>query len=74
MGSTGIVAEVKEALKIYTDSKSKNTPTLKAEKALLKNLNVLRGLFHGINCSKFKGTSAEVLALLPTPLNHLLGL
>lgn len=42
----GIAAELKNALKIFTDAKGKGTPTLKAEKALevlLEKLDVLRG-------------------------------
>jgi type I restriction enzyme, R subunit len=61
----------------YTDAKGKGTPTLKAEKALevlLEKLDVLRGLFHGFDYSKFEGTPAEVLALLPAAANHILGL
>ena len=73
----GIAAELKNALKTYTDAKGKGTPTLKAEKALevlLEKLDVLRGLFHGFDYSKFEGTPAEVLALLPAAANHILGL
>ncbi len=68
----GISAELKNALKTYTDAKGKGTPTLKAEKALdvlLEKLDVLRGLFHGFDYSKFEGTPAEVLALLPAAAN-----
>jgi type I restriction enzyme R subunit len=49
---------------------------LKAEKALevlLEKLDVLRGLFHGFDYSKFEGTPAEVLALLPAAANHIMG-
>ena len=72
----GIAAELKIALKTDTDAKGKVAPTLKAEKALevlLEKLDVLRGLFHGFDYSKFEGTPAEVLALLPAAANHILG-
>ncbi len=73
----GIAAELNNTLKTYTDAKGKGTPSLKAEKAfevLLEKLDVLRGLFHGFDYSKFEGTPAEVLALLPAAANHILGL
>ncbi len=73
----GIAAELKNALKTYTDAKGKGTPTLKAEKALdvlLEKLDVLRGLFQGFDYSNFEGTPAEVLALLSAAANHILGL
>ncbi len=56
---------------------SKAPPTLKAEKALevlLEKLDVLHGLFHGFDYSKFEGTPAALLAMLPAAANHILGL
>ena len=50
---------------------------MKAEKTLnvlLEKVDVLRRHFHGVDYSKFEGTPAEVLALLPAAANHILGL
>ncbi len=46
----------------------------KALEVLLEKLDVLHGLFHGFDCSKFEGTAAEVLVLRPAAANHILGL
>ncbi|MCD6534136.1 MAG: type I restriction endonuclease subunit R, partial [Deltaproteobacteria bacterium] len=46
----GIGNELKQALKIYTDSKGRGTPTLLAEEAfalLLEKLEIVRAMFHG---------------------------
>ena len=70
----GIAAELKNALATYTQAKGKGELTLKAEKALeklLEKVDVLRGLFHGFDYSKFK---TNALKLLPDATNHILGL
>ena len=70
----GIAAELKKALATYTQAKGKGELTLKAEQALtklLEKVDVLRGLFHGFDYSKFK---TNALKLLPDATNHILGL
>ncbi len=68
----GIGNELKQALKIYTDSKGKGTPTLLAEEAfalLLEKMEVVRGMMHGFDYSDYE---TNALMLLPLALNHLL--
>ncbi|BCL62307.1 DEAD/DEAH box helicase [Desulfomarina profundi] len=70
----GIGNELKQALKIYTDSKGKGTPTLLAEEAfslLLEKLEVVRAMFHGFDYSDYKTNAAM---LLPMAANHILGI
>lgn len=70
----GIAAELKKALRICTDAKGKGQPTLDAEEALsilLEKMDVVRGMFHGLDYSKFE---TEALKLLVPAANHLLGL
>ena len=70
----GIGNELKQALKIYTDSKGKGAPTLLAEEAfafLLEKLEVVRAMCHGFDYSDYK-TNATIL--LPRAANHILGL
>ncbi len=70
----GIGNELKQALKIYTDSKGKGAPTLLAEEAfsfLLEKLEVVRAMYHGFDYSDYK-TNATML--LPMAANHILGL
>ncbi len=70
----GIGNELKQALKIYTDSKGKGAPTLLAEEAfafLLEKLEVVRAMCHGFDYSDYK-TNATML--LPMAANHILGL
>jgi type I restriction enzyme R subunit len=68
----GIAAELKNALRTYTDAKGKGQPTLKAEEALkvlLEKLDVVRGMMHGFDYSTFE---TNALNLLPGAANHLL--
>jgi type I restriction enzyme R subunit len=70
----GIAAELRKALRIYTDAKGKGQPTLDAEEALsilLEKLDVVRGMFHGFNYSKYE---TKAVGLLVPAANHLLGL
>jgi len=70
----GIGAELKKALKAYTDAKGKGQPTLRAEEALrvlAAKMDALRGLFHGFDYSEYK---TKALQLLPPTANHILGL
>ena len=73
----GIAAELKNALKIYTQEKGKGKLTLKAEKALeklLEKLDVLRTLFHGFDYSGINSPGLVSLKLMPDAANHILGL
>ncbi|MDY0223180.1 MAG: type I restriction endonuclease subunit R [Desulfobacterium sp.] len=70
----GIGNELKQALKTYTDSKGKGTPTLLAEEAfslLLEKLEVVRAMYHGFDYSDYE---ANAIKLLPMAANHVLGL
>lgn len=68
----GIANELKEALKTYTDSKGKGSPTLKTAEAfqiLLKNLDAVRGMVHGFDYSAYK---SQPMQLLLPAANHIL--
>ncbi|RIJ42656.1 type I restriction endonuclease subunit R [Pontibacter oryzae] len=68
----GIANELKEALRTYTESKGKGSPTLKTQEAyhiLLKNLDAVRGMMYGFNYSTYK---TEPLKLLIPAANHIL--
>lgn len=70
----GIAAELKQALKIYTDAKGRGTPTLNSDEALatlLEKIDVVRGMFHGFNYSAYE---TNALALLVPAVNHILKL
>ncbi|MCD6292097.1 MAG: DUF3387 domain-containing protein, partial [Deltaproteobacteria bacterium] len=70
----GIGNELKQAMKTYTDSKGRGTPTLLAEEAfalLLEKLEIVRAMFHGFDYSDYE-TNATLL--LPLAANHILGL
>ncbi len=70
----GIAAELKNALRTYTDAKGKGQPTVKAEDALTilkEKLDVLRGMMHGFDYSGFETKPLELLA---PAANHILGL
>jgi type I restriction enzyme, R subunit len=70
----GIAAELKRAVKTYTDARGKGRPTLKAEEALsvlLEKVAVIRDLFHGFDYAAYQ---TEALQLLPGAANHILGL
>ena len=70
----GIAAELKKALRIYTDAKGKGQPTRILETALeklLEDLDVVRGMFHQFDYRKYE---TEALNLLIPAANHILGL
>ncbi len=72
----GIASELKQALKTYTDSKGKGRPTLDTREAyaiLLEKLDVVHGMMHGFDYSKFEEQD-QALLLLPGAMNHILGL
>jgi len=70
----GIAAELKAALKTYSDSKGKGQATHDAQQALLillEKLDVIRAMLHGFDYSGFE---REAVSLLAPAANHLLGL
>lgn len=70
----GIGNELKQALKIYADSKGKGTPTLLAQEAfavLFEKLEVVRAMFHRFDYSDYE---TNALILLPMAANHVLGI
>ncbi|WP_127471866.1 type I restriction endonuclease subunit R [Thiomicrorhabdus aquaedulcis] len=70
----GIANELKRALKTYTDSKGKGTPTLDTREAfaiLLEKLDIVHGLFHGFD---YRDYETKALNLLPGAMNHILAL
>jgi type I restriction enzyme R subunit len=70
----GIAAELKKALRIYTDANGKGDATLDAGKALsilLEKLDVVRGMFQGFNYSQFE---TKAVSLLAPAANHVLDL
>ena len=70
----GIGNELKKALKDYTDSKGRGSPTRLAEEALallLEKLEVVRGMLHGFDYSAYE---TDAIRLLPLAANHLLAL
>jgi type I restriction enzyme R subunit len=70
----GIAAELKNALRTYTDAKGKGQPTVKAEdalKILKEKLDVVRSMMHGFDYSRFE---KDPLGLLAPAANYILGL
>lgn len=70
----GIANELKQALKIYTDSKGKGNPTNLAVEAfaiLVEKIDVVRGMFQGFDYGDFE---TEATLLLIPAANHILGL
>jgi type I restriction enzyme R subunit len=68
----GIAAELRSALKTYTESRGKGQPTLDAAEALAKLkelMDVARGQLHGFDYSGYR--SRAVALLIPTA-NHVL--
>ncbi len=68
----GIAAELKNALRNYTDAKGKGQPTLKAEEALpvlMEKLEVVRAMFAGFDYSAFE---TDALVLLAPAANYVL--
>lgn len=70
----GIAAELKNALRIYTDANGRGQPTVKAEdalKILQEKLDIVQGMMHGFDYSAFETKPLELLA---PAANHILGL
>lgn len=70
----GIANELKHALKTYTDSQGKGTPTLDTREAfaiLLEKMDVVRGMLHGFDYCEYE---TKALQLLPGAMNHILAL
>lgn len=69
----GIGAELKSALRTYTDARGKGQPTVRAEdglRILREKLDIVRGMMQGFDYSGFK---AAPLALLIPTTEHVLG-
>lgn len=70
----GIANELKEAMKTYTESKGRGTPTLNTDEAytiLVEKMDVVRGMLHGFDYSEYK---TNALSLLPGAMDHILSL
>ena len=70
----GIGAELKLALKTYTDAKGKGQPTVRAEdglRILREKMDIIRGMMHGCDYDAF---DTSPLSLLVPVTEHLLGL
>jgi type I restriction enzyme R subunit len=70
----GIAAELRRALKIYTESRGKGQPTLDTAEALAKLkelMDVARGILHGFEYSAYR---TQATALLLPAANFVLGL
>ncbi|MCC5845916.1 MAG: type I restriction endonuclease subunit R [Verrucomicrobia bacterium] len=70
----GIANDLKAALKTYTDSNGRGSPTLDSSEAfakLLEKMDICRGLFHGFDYSSYE---TNATALLVPAANHILGL
>jgi len=69
----GIAAELRSALKTYTESRGKGQPTLQAGEALAKLkelMDVARGQLHGFDFSAYR---TQAVGLLIPAANHVLG-
>jgi type I restriction enzyme, R subunit len=70
----GIGAELKSALRTYTDAKGKGLPTVKAEdglRILREKIDVVRGMMHGFDYSDF---DTDPIPLLVPTTEHILDL
>lgn len=70
----GIATELKQALKEYTNSNGKGTPTIDADVALMQlktRMDVIEGRLHGFDYSAFR---TKALQLLAGTANYILGL
>ena len=68
----GIANDLKAALKTYTESNGRGTPTLDSSEALailLEKMDICRGLFHGFDYSAYE---KDATALLVPAANHIL--
>ncbi len=76
----GIANELKQALKIYTDSKGKGQPALRAEEAyaiLLEKLDAIHGMFAKTSNSSgfdYSGYEDDAYKVLVPTANYILGL
>ncbi len=70
----GIANELKNALKVYTDSQGKGRPANLAQEAfavLLEKMDIVQGMFHGFDYSEYE---THAIQLLVPALNHILSL
>jgi len=70
----GIANELKNALRIYTNSGGKGktaTPSDEMYNEMLKRIDIIRGMFHGFDYSEYKTNPHKLLA---PAANHILGL
>lgn len=70
----GIAAELRQALKTYTENKGRGTPTVDVHEAFAKLqelMDVARGMLHGFDYSDYRSQASELL--LPAA-NFILGL
>ncbi len=70
----GIAAELKRALRVYTDAKGKGQPTVRAEdglRILREKMDSVRGMMHGFDYSDFED---DPMSLLVPATEHLLKL
>jgi type I restriction enzyme, R subunit len=70
----GIANELKQALKIYTDSKGKGNPANLASEAfaiLVEKVDIVRGMFQDFDYGDFE---SDATSLLIPAANHILGL
>ncbi len=70
----GIANELKSALKTYTDSNGRGTPTLDTREAyaiLLEKMDVVRNMLHGFDYSDYE---TNAMQLLPEVMNHIMSL
>lgn len=60
----GIANELKQALKTYTDSDGKGSPTQRTQEALailMRKMSAVRDMFHGFDYSKYKTKALQLL-------------
>ena len=70
----GIGADLKKALRVYTDSKGKGQPTVRAEdglRILREKMDIVRGMMHGFDYGDFED---DPMSLLVPATEHLLKL
>ncbi len=70
----GIGAELKNALREYTDAKGKGQPTVRAEdglRVLREKMDIIRGMMHGFDYSEYED---DAMSLLLPAMDHLLKL
>ena len=73
----GLAHELKQALAVYTqaDRDQAGIPQEQAVELLVEKYEVVAGMFHGFDYSRFTtGAPAERLALIPAGMEHILGL